>query len=143
MIYIFAAAFNMGSGPICKSVPRYCHVPNNSRDYNYFSTDVMLIFLLFASAWIYASEIPSNRMRAYNVALASLTHWIHNLAVTKATPVMLYATPYGAYFIFGSINFLMAVIAFWLPETKGVSVPLPWFLKHIPIQFLCVSLDTN
>ncbi|KAB5542529.1 hypothetical protein GE09DRAFT_1037150 [Coniochaeta sp. 2T2.1] len=89
MVYIFAAAFNMGSGPVC---------------------------------WIYSSEIPSNRMRAYNVALASLTHWIHNLAVTKATPVMLFATPFGAYFIFGSINFLMAVVAFWLPETKGVSL---------------------
>ena len=44
-----------------------------------------------------------------------------NLAVSKATPVILNATPYGAYFIFGSFNVVMAICAFWLPETKGVS----------------------
>ena len=71
------------------------------------------------------SEIPTNRIRAYNVALASFTHWVHNLAVSKATPVMLVTTPYGAYFIFGSVNFVMAIIAFWVPETKGVSVVPP------------------
>jgi hypothetical protein len=77
------------------------------------------------------SEIPTNRIRAYNVALASFTHWVHNLAVSKATPVMLVTTPYGAYFIFGSVNFIMAIIAFWIPETKGVSGPkcLPVYLR--------------
>ena len=88
MVYVFAAAFNMGWGPV---------------------------------SWIFVSEIPTNRLRAYNVALASLTHWLHNLAVSKATPVMLLSTPYGAYFIFGSINLSMGIAAYWLPETKGVS----------------------
>ncbi|KAK6374007.1 hypothetical protein LTS17_007977 [Exophiala oligosperma] len=89
MIYIFAAAFNSGWGPV---------------------------------AWVYVSEIPSNRLRAYNVALASFTHWVNNLAVSKATPVMLLSTPYKAYFIFGTINVVMAVAAFWVPETKGISL---------------------
>ncbi|CAH0047364.1 unnamed protein product [Clonostachys solani] len=89
MVYIFAAAFNMGWGPV---------------------------------SWIYVSEIPTNRLRAYNVALASFTHWVHNLAVSKATPVMLVSTPFGAYFIFGSLNLTMAVLAFWVPETKGISL---------------------
>ncbi|RDL34803.1 Uncharacterized protein BP5553_07931 [Venustampulla echinocandica] len=89
MVYIFAAAFNMGWGPV---------------------------------SWIYVSEIPTNRLRAYNVALASLTHWLHNLAVSKATPVMLFSKPYGAYFIFGSLNLTMGILAFWLPETKGISL---------------------
>lgn len=88
MIYIFAAAFNSGWGPV---------------------------------AWVYVSEIPSNRLRAYNVALASFTHWVNNLAVSKATPVMLLSTPYKTYFIFGAINVTMAVAGFWVPETKGVS----------------------
>lgn len=69
------------------------------------------------------SEIPTNRLRAYNVALASLTHWLHNLAVSKATPFMLVSSPYGAYFIFGSINIVMAIAGCWVPETKGVSLP--------------------
>lgn len=73
-------------------------------------------------SWIYVSEIPTNRLRAYNVALASFVHWVHNLAVSKATPVMLNNIPYGAYFVFGSVNFVMAIIAFWLPETKGLSL---------------------
>ena len=34
---------------------------------------------------------------------------------------MLNTTPYGAYFIFGSLNFTAAVLAWWIPETKGVS----------------------
>ncbi|KAF4467490.1 quinate transport [Fusarium albosuccineum] len=89
MVYIFAAAFNMGWGPV---------------------------------SWVYVSEIPTNRLRAYNVALASLTHWVHNLAVSRATPNMLVTTPYGAYFIFGSINFTMAIVAYWIPETKGISL---------------------
>jgi Mg2+/Co2+ transporter CorB len=36
---------------------------------------------------------------------------------------MLVSVPYGAYFIFGSVNFIMAIVAFWVPETKGVSQP--------------------
>lgn len=96
MVYIFAAAFNAGWGPV---------------------------------AWVYVSEIPTNRLRAYNVALASFVHWVMNLAVSKATPVMFLNIPYGAYFIFGSFNAVMAVIAFWLPETKGVSFPAPYITR--------------
>lgn len=99
MVYIFAAAFNAGWGPV---------------------------------AWVYVSEIPSNRLRAYNVALASFTHWVMNLTVSKTTPVMLVSTPYKTYFIFGSINVVMTIAAFWIPETKGVSLtvslaPVPQF----------------
>lgn len=35
---------------------------------------------------------------------------------------MLLTSPYRAYFIFGSVNFVMSIAAFWIPETKGVSV---------------------
>ena len=38
---------------------------------------------------------------------------------------MLSNIPYGAYFVFGSVNFVMAIVAFWLPETKGVSPSPP------------------
>lgn len=77
--------------------------------------------VLILIAWIYVSEIPTNRLRAYNVALASFTHWVHNLAVSKSTPVMLLHDPWRAYFIFGSFNLFMAIAAYWIPETKGVS----------------------
>lgn len=71
---------------------------------------------------MYVSEIPTQRMRAYNVGLASLAHWVQNLAVSKATPTMLVTVPYGAYFIFGSFNFVMAALAWFVPETKGVRI---------------------
>ncbi|KPI35518.1 Quinate permease [Cyphellophora attinorum] len=88
---------------------------------------VYIFALAFNAGWgpvafVYASEIPSNRLRAYNMSLASFTHWVMNLTVSKTTPIMLVSTPYKAYFIFGSINIVMAIAAFWIPETKGVSL---------------------
>ena len=75
--------------------------------------------------WIYVSEIPTSRLRGLNVSLAAATQWIFNLAVARATPVMLNnagAHGYGTYFIYGSFNFVIAIGAYFLvPETKGVS----------------------
>jgi len=92
MVYIFAAAFQFGWGPVC---------------------------------WIYVSEIPTNRLRGYNVALAAATQWLFNLVVARVTPIMLVkvggSTGYGTYFIYGSFCFAMAIAAFFVPETKGVS----------------------
>ena len=92
VVYLFAAAFQFGWGPVC---------------------------------WIYVSEIPSNRLRGYNVSLAAATQWLFNLVVARVTPVMLVTvggpTGYGTYFIYGSFCFVMGIAAIWLPETKGVS----------------------
>lgn len=37
---------------------------------------------------------------------------------------MLLTNPWRAYFIFGAFNFTMAILAFWVPETKGVRLPI-------------------
>ncbi|KAL1963326.1 hypothetical protein VTN77DRAFT_8447 [Rasamsonia byssochlamydoides] len=93
MVYLFAAAFQFGWGPVC---------------------------------WIIVSEIPTNRLRGYNVSLAAATQWLFNLVVSRVTPVMLVtvggSTGYGTYFIYGSFCFAMAVVAFFVPETKGISL---------------------
>lgn len=93
MVYLFAAAFQFGWGPVC---------------------------------WIYVSEIPTNRLRGYNVSLAAATQWLFNLVVARVSPVMLVSvggpTGYGTYFIYGSFCFAMGVAAFWIPETKGISL---------------------
>jgi hypothetical protein len=92
MVYLFAAAFQFGWGPVC---------------------------------WIYVSEIPTNRLRGYNVSLAAATQWLFNLVVSKVSPIMLVTaggpTGYGTYFIYGSFCFTMGCLAFLVPETKGVS----------------------
>ncbi|CAK7201755.1 hypothetical protein SEUCBS139899_004469 [Sporothrix eucalyptigena] len=93
MVYLFAAAFQFGWGPVC---------------------------------WIYVSEIPTNRLRGYNVSLAAATQWLFNLVVSRVSPVMLITaggpTGYGTYFIYASFCFTMGVLAFWVPETKGISL---------------------
>ncbi|RKU39802.1 hypothetical protein DL546_000837 [Coniochaeta pulveracea] len=92
-VYLFAAAFQFGWGPVC---------------------------------WIYVSEIPTNRLRGQNVALAAATQWLFNLVVARVSPVMLVTaggpTGYGTYFIYGSFCFVMGILAFWVPETKGISL---------------------
>lgn len=101
MVYLFAAAFQFGWGPVC---------------------------------WIYVSEIPTNRLRGYTVSIAAATQWLWNLVVTRVTPVMLRTlggtTGYGTYFLFGCFCFTMASFAFFLPETKGVSLH-HWFKYNI------------
>ncbi|OAA56193.1 General substrate transporter [Niveomyces insectorum RCEF 264] len=88
-IYLFAAIFEFGWGPI---------------------------------AWVYINEIPTNRLRGYTVSMASATQWIWGLVVTKVGPIMLVNIPYGTYFVFGSFCLLWGVLAFWIPETKGLSL---------------------
>lgn len=94
MVYLFAAAFQFGWGPVC---------------------------------WIYSSEIATQRLRGLLVSYAAATQWVFNLAVARATPVMLDtvggSSGYGTYFIYGSFCFAIAVGAFFLvPETKGLSL---------------------
>lgn len=41
------------------------------------------------ACWIYASEIPSARLRSLNVSLAAATQWLFNFVVARAVPTML------------------------------------------------------
>ncbi|KAF2103767.1 MFS transporter [Rhizodiscina lignyota] len=91
-VYLFAAGFQFGWGPVC---------------------------------WIYVSEIPTNRLRGQNVAIAAATQWLFNLVVARVTPIMLVnvgAHGYGTYFIFGCFCFTMGCCAYFVPETKGMSL---------------------
>ncbi|KAJ0159093.1 Quinate permease [Colletotrichum tanaceti] len=85
------------------------------------------------ACWIYASEIPTARLRSLNVSLAAATQWLFNLIVARTVPNMLAtvgAHGYGTYLIFGSFCFSMFVFVwFFVPETKGVS------LEHMDALF--------
>ena len=41
------------------------------------------------ACWIYASEIPSARLRSMNVSYAAATQWLFNFVVARSVPVML------------------------------------------------------
>ncbi|KAK0719179.1 MFS sugar transporter-like protein [Lasiosphaeris hirsuta] len=98
----------------------------------YFALVSIFLFAAFfqfgwgPTCWIYASEIPTARLRSQNVAFAAATQWLFNFVVARSVPVMLEtvgAYGYGTYLIFGSFCFSMFFFVwFFIPETKGVSL---------------------
>ncbi|KAF9872575.1 MFS quinate transporter [Colletotrichum karsti] len=93
------------------------------------------------ACWIYASEIPTARLRSLNVALAAATQWLFNLIVARTVPNMLATVGnhgYGTYLIFGSFCFSMFFFVwFFVPETKGVS------LEHMDKLFGVTEYDSD
>ncbi|KAB5549475.1 general substrate transporter [Coniochaeta sp. 2T2.1] len=91
--------------------------------------------------WIYASEIPTARLRSLNVALAAATQWLFNFVVAKSVPTMIATVGshgYGTYLIFGSFCFSMFFFVwFFVPETKGVS------LEHMDELFGVTDTDKS
>lgn len=78
------------------------------------------------ACWIYVSEIPTQRLRPLNVALAAATQWLFNFVVARAVPNMIVTVGkngYGTYLIFGSFGVIMFFFVWFLiPETKGVAL---------------------
>lgn len=74
-------------------------------------------------AWVYVSEIFPTRSRAAGVSIAVATQWLFNFVISKVVPYFEVRLPNGKlFFMFGSINFVMATYAFFLPETRGLSL---------------------
>ncbi|KAK3693327.1 general substrate transporter [Podospora appendiculata] len=99
----------------------------------YFALVSIFLFAAFfqfgwgPTCWIYASEIPTARLRSMNVSYAAATQWLFNFVVARAVPTMLVTaggpTGYGTYLIFGSFCFSMFFFVwFFIPETKGMSL---------------------
>ncbi|KAK3393912.1 general substrate transporter [Podospora didyma] len=98
----------------------------------YFALVCIFLFAAFfqfgwgPTCWIYASEIPTARLRSVNVAFAAATQWLFNFVVARAVPTMLVTVGsdgYGTYLIFGSFCFSMFFFVwFFIPETKGMSL---------------------
>ncbi|KAK3382062.1 general substrate transporter [Lasiosphaeria ovina] len=98
----------------------------------YFALVSIFLFAAFfqfgwgPACWIYASEIPTARLRSLNVSYAAATQWLFNFVVARAVPTMLVtvgSNGYGAYLVFGSFCFAMFFFVwFFIPETKGVSL---------------------
>ncbi|KAI0596829.1 general substrate transporter [Biscogniauxia sp. FL1348] len=89
---------------------------------------VFVFGLTYCATWgivgkIYASEIqPGHTRAAANCAatgLSFLTNWL----VAMLTPVLLEASAFGAYFLFGGLALgTVAVLAVCMPETRGRSL---------------------
>lgn len=72
-------------------------------------------------SWVYVSEIFPTSTRSAGVSLAAANQWLWNFVIAKITPFLIEKLPQGRLFLtFGSINLVMAVFAYYLPETRGV-----------------------
>ena len=76
-----------------------------------------------AVIWVYLSEVFPNLVRAKGQGLGSFTHWIMNAMISALFPVMA-ASSGGAPFAFFALMMVVqfAVVWFWYPETKGVTL---------------------
>jgi MFS transporter, SP family, arabinose:H+ symporter len=76
-----------------------------------------------AVVWVYIAEVFPNQVRAKGQSLGSFSHWFMNGVLSLIFPLM--AASSGAYpFVFFSAMMALQffVVAFFYPETKGVSL---------------------
>jgi MFS transporter, SP family, arabinose:H+ symporter len=76
-----------------------------------------------AVIWVYIGEVFPNQVRAKGQSLGSFSHWFMNGLISLTFPLM--AASSGAYpFVFFSAMMVLQlfVVAFFYPETKGVSL---------------------
>jgi MFS transporter, SP family, arabinose:H+ symporter len=76
-----------------------------------------------AVIWVYIGEVFPNQVRAKGQSLGSFSHWFMNGLISLTFPQVAAAS--GAYpFVFFSVMMVLQffVVAFFYPETKGVSL---------------------
>jgi SP family arabinose:H+ symporter-like MFS transporter len=76
-----------------------------------------------AVIWVFIGEVFPNQVRAKGQSLGSFSHWFMNGLISLTFPLM--AASSGAYpFVFFSAMMLLQffVVAFFYPETKGISL---------------------
>ncbi|KAI9902228.1 hypothetical protein N3K66_004045 [Trichothecium roseum] len=89
---------------------------------------VFLFGMVFCATWgivgkIYASEIQPGDTRAAGNALGMSFSFLSNFFVALVTPVLLAASAFGAYFLFGALALVtVAVLTVSMPETRGRSL---------------------
>ncbi|KAI2640889.1 putative MFS sugar transporter [Hypomontagnella submonticulosa] len=89
---------------------------------------VFVFGLTFCATWgivgkIYASEIQPQHTRAAANSVAMGLCFATNFVVAIITPILLEASAFGAYFLFGGLALgTVAVLAAYMPETRGRSL---------------------
>lgn len=76
-----------------------------------------------AVIWVYISEIFPNKVRAKGQSIGSFTHWFMNALVSIAFPIVAaqwHAAPF--YFFSAIMATQFFVVAFFYPETRGISL---------------------
>ncbi|KAI4868005.1 putative MFS sugar transporter [Hypoxylon rubiginosum] len=89
---------------------------------------VFVFGLCYCSTWgivgkVYANEIQPSHTRAAASCAAMGLCFGTNFVVAIVTPILLEASAFGAYFLFGGLSLgTVAVLAAYMPETRGRSL---------------------
>jgi SP family arabinose:H+ symporter-like MFS transporter len=76
-----------------------------------------------AVIWVYIGEVFPNQVRAKGQSLGSFSHWFMNGLVSLTFPLMAAYSRSYPFVFFGAMMLLQFfVVAFFYPETKGVSL---------------------
>lgn len=114
-IYIFAAVYQFGWGPVVWTYCSVCPPSLLCSQTNKFTGRLRQRPV--------NKEIPPARLRPLNMGMATASQWLFNFIVAKCTPLMfatLGAHGYGTYFLYGAFCFTMVIYAWYcVPETKG------------------------
>lgn len=89
---------------------------------------VFLHGMLYCATWgivakVYASEIQPGNTRAAANSVAMALSYFTNWFVAFITPILLSASAFGAYFLFGGVTLItVGILATYMPETRGRSL---------------------
>ncbi|KIY71882.1 general substrate transporter [Cylindrobasidium torrendii FP15055 ss-10] len=82
--------------------------------------NAIYFLMLNSTTWLYGVEILPIHLRSTVTGLASLSHFVFNIAVTQAGPTAFATIGANFYYVFVGTTFLTTVsIFFMFPETKG------------------------
>ncbi|CAO1614888.1 unnamed protein product [Sympodiomycopsis kandeliae] len=104
--------------------------------WSYATITMIYIYVTFyglgwsSVAWAVSSEVSSQHLRSFTMALASMTQWCFNCIIARVTPNMLLELKYGTFIFFGSMTVLACIwAAVFLPETSA------WPLERLDYAF--------
>lgn len=86
---------------------------------------IYLFAALYSVSWgiavkVYSAEIQPQRTRASATTLAHSSNWVFNFLVALTTPVLLAASSYGAYFLWGGCCVVTVIVSVvFMHETQG------------------------
>ncbi|KAG8990477.1 hypothetical protein FRB90_001753 [Tulasnella sp. 427] len=96
---------------------------------SYFAILTLYLYIVsFSFGWSVApwpamAESVPNHLRSLTMALGMMSNWFFNILISKATPILLNAVPWGTFFIFGILTLAGVVWAMVLfPETGGYAI---------------------
>jgi len=72
------------------------------------------------TTWVYCAEIFPLKVRARCIGLTTMAEWTGVFLINQFAPMMLSSIGFGTFAVLGVFTVAAVLLAWWLPETKGV-----------------------